>query len=123
MLKDLFPCVFTLALMAMGLVNTEAAAQTQRTDDGAIVLHIKNLDTTARDAVMDGLRANGSVQVSYACVPAGILVLRPTASSSSTGFRGNALAIVQQHVRSRDLTELDVTQTQAEELCAQVRAR
>lgn len=111
-----------LALMAFALSLTPSAkAQNATTAQAPLVLHVAGLTSSKRDLIKLELDAQGDHRLSYACVPAGILILVPMSGRSVVELRGQIDSIIQRHVPQGRWTELTMTQQQAEDRCAQVR--
>jgi hypothetical protein len=67
------------------------------------------------------MEAQGDLRMSYACVPAGILILEPVPGRSVGDLRTQVAPIIRRHVPAGRSTELTITIQQAEDRCAQVR--
>lgn len=99
-------------------------ALAQSAEASLIGLHINGLTSAERDALAHDLAADGSVRVSFACVPAGILVLEPSARTVSTTERHDAaLRTVRQRIPAARISEQAMSLTDAEALCADARNR
>jgi hypothetical protein len=97
-------------------------AQAQSAEAAAIGLHINGLTSAERDALAQDLDTQGELHVSFACVPAGILVLEGTGRTVSTPERRQAaLHAVRQRIAAARISEEQLTLSTAEALCAEAR--
>ena len=112
-----------LAISVMAAFPNNAPAQSPPSDEAALVIRIKGLTAATRDAIARDIAPQGDLRLSYACVPAGILVLEPSGRTAQPALRSISMPVVERHARARDITELSITMAQAEEQCAQVRNR
>jgi hypothetical protein len=115
--------LIALTVTVMAAFPNNAPAQTPPTHDGALVVKIKGLTAATRDAIARDIAPQGDLRLSYACVPAGILVLEPTGRTAQPAMRNLSMPVIERHARSRDITELSINKAQAEEQCAQARNR
>ncbi|MBX2977884.1 MAG: hypothetical protein KF905_01190 [Flavobacteriales bacterium] len=107
----------------LALLPIDSTAQRPTDAQGAYVVRVAGLTSASRDAIARELQHNNEVRLSYACVPAGILVFEPVRSGDreQTKLRtASALALV---IRQQDLEETSMDRTRAEELCSQARNR
>ena len=121
MLYTPFQFIAALALLVMGLFPFNGHGQAPAGIDDTVVLHVKGLTSSSRDALSRELASGSGLQLVYVCVPAGILALRPEPGSSTALLRQSATRAVERHARPKDISELSVSREQAEELCAQAR--
>jgi hypothetical protein len=107
----------------LSLSNPSAHAQAPQGEGTSTVLRVKGLDPATRDAVVAELAISQDLRLSYACVPAGILVFEQNSRSASTGLRTRTMEVVEKHARSKDITVLPISLSEAEQQCAQARKR
>jgi hypothetical protein len=107
----------------LSLSNPSAHAQAPQGEGTSTVLRVKGLDPATRDAVVAELAISQDLRLSYACVPAGILVFEQNSRSASTGLRTRTMEVVEKHARSKDITVLPISLSEAEQQCAQARNR
>lgn len=86
-----------------------------------VVVHVKSLSSGERDALKQDLAASGTIELTYACVPAGILVFRTAAGTSQADLRAQVLPLVAGRTSTARIKELPLDLAQAEERCAAVR--
>ncbi len=104
------------------LAHDPCTAQGPTSGNGGTVVRVKGLDHTIRDAVAAELGRQG-LQLAFACVPAGILVLEEDARTTSGMVLTTSLTAIEKHVRARDISILPISLHDAEEQCAQARNR
>jgi hypothetical protein len=107
----------------LSLSCPSAHAQLPQGEGTPTVLRVKGLDPATRDAVVAELALSQGLRLSYACVPAGILVFEQDSRSSATGLRTRTMEVVEKHARSKDITVLPISLSEAEQQCAQARNR
>ncbi len=112
-----------ILVMAFALSGVSLQAQYQAPSDAEMVLRVKGLSSSARDAIATELRDSGSAVLVYACVPAGILVIAPTAGSTIGEVRDEALTVAGRHAARKDISDAGMDRQQAEQQCAQARGQ
>ena len=107
-----------IALLGLAKIHAQSAEQP------VIGLHVNDLTSGERDAIARDLADQGEMRVSFACVPAGILVLEPTGRSTYTTQRHDAvLHTVRLRIPAARISEEPLTMTDAEARCAEARDR
>jgi hypothetical protein len=87
-----------------------------------VALHINNLTSEERDSLSNELRTHGDLRISFACVPAGILILEPVNSGrSAEQVRALAASALIARLPAARRSEVALTQAEAEALCAAAR--
>src|SRR5690242_6959574 len=97
-------------------------AQYHTPSGSAVVLHVDGLTSGTRDAIVQDLTHDGEFRVSYACVPAGLIILEsvdPDRSADSVRLR--ALPRLLRNVEPARIREDHLTIEMAEERCAEAR--
>jgi hypothetical protein len=112
-----------LAIMLGTAFISTASAQGPSTSTEEVVLHVKDLTSAERDALQRDLANSGGVELAYACVPAGILVLHTTVATDRTAIRDQVMTLVAGRTSTARVKELPLDQAQAEERCAAARGR
>lgn len=118
-----------LLLRSCGLLSLvallgHAKAHAQSAEPPAIGIHVNGLTSDERDALSRDLAVQGDVQVGFACVPAGILMLEPTGRAAFTPERqAAAIHVVRARIDGTRISEEQLTRTGAEALCAEARNR
>lgn len=113
------------AMLVLACLLSSKALQAQNTsgNETRLILKVTGLTSATRDAIASDLNTAGQARLAFACVPAGILILEPVNSGGRQQVRELTLPTIQQRVGSSQITELALSQQQAEEECAQVRDR
>lgn len=89
-----------------------------------VVLRISAFTSAERDALTAGLHDSGGPEVVFACVPAGILVVRtPLEGASREEARTRMRSALTKVVPAARITEEPLTLEAAEEQCANARNR
>jgi hypothetical protein len=118
--EDLLQRALSIAVLAFATMQT-ASAQRSIQEQAPVILHVEGLTASKRDLVKQEMEAQGDLRMSYACVPAGILILEPVPGRSVGDLRTQVAPIIRRHVPAGRSTELTITIQQAEDRCAQVR--
>ena len=115
--------VRTMAISALVMIApvSGSMAQTANDPDQRMTLHIDGLTSNERDAIAIELSAGGEFRISYACVPAGILVIERIGTSMQEIDRSHAEAVVRGHIAAREMTTLSASQTDLEAECMTTR--
>ncbi|MCB9169728.1 MAG: hypothetical protein H6594_05175 [Flavobacteriales bacterium] len=88
--------------------------------DRFLAVHINALTGTERDAISVDLQQEGVSRITYACVPAGILVIAPL-DGTGTVQRTSALAAIDRHVAASRVAERSDDPASLEAQCAAIR--
>jgi len=108
------PLLFLLALFAS---NRLVAQET-------IGLQITALTSAERDSVVSLTQASGDLQLVYACVPAGVLVLATdTPSGTREVLRSRAVAALAPVVQAGRIDPIELTLHAAETACENARGQ
>jgi hypothetical protein len=107
----------------LSLSNPSAHAQAPQGEGTSTVVRVKGLDPATRDAVVAELALSQGLRLTYACVPAGILVFQRENTVTASSMRTRSLEAVEKHTRSREITVLPISLSEAEQQCAQARNR
>ena len=113
----------TMVVMAFLLGHCGLHAQASSVDVARFTVRIAGLTSASRDAIAHDLKAGGHVRLSFACVPAGLLVFEPLQATSREQVREHALPLLQQRVDATAITEIPLGAEAAEAECAQARNR
>ena len=108
----------TMSLCISGILN----AQNGSSNGAPLVLHVDGLTSGTRDAIVQDLTHDGEFRVSYACVPAGLIILEavdPEQSADSVRLR--VLPRLLRNVEPTRIREDHLTIEMAEERCAEAR--
>jgi hypothetical protein len=110
--------LWAMLLFISGILN----AQDHSTTSSALVLHVDGLTSGTRDAIVQDLTHDGEFRVSYACVPAGLIILEAVDPDRSTdSVRLRALPRLLRNVEPTRIREDHLTLEMAEERCAEAR--
>jgi hypothetical protein len=107
----------------LSLSALTALAQAPQGEGESTVLRVKGLDSATRDAVVAELALSQGLRLTYACVPAGILVFQRENTVTASSMRTRSMEAVEKHARSKDITVLSISLSEAEQQCAQARNR
>jgi len=113
----------TMLVVAFLLGHSGLHAQASSADSGRLTVRIAGLTSATRDAIARDLNTGGHVRLSFACVPAGLLVFEQVDASSREQIREYALQQLQQRVDATAITEIPSGSEAAEAECAQFRNR
>jgi siroheme synthase len=122
-MKHLLSIQATVFATLLSLSALPALAQAPQGEGESTVVRVKGLDPAIRDAVVAELALSQDLRLSYACVPAGILVFEQNSRSNAIGLRTRTMEVVEKHARSKDITVLPISLVEAEQQCAQARNR
>jgi hypothetical protein len=114
---------FKTFLWAMSLfISNILNAQNAPTGSAPLVLHVEGLTSGTRDAIVQDLTHDGEFRVSYACVPAGLIILEAVDPDRSTdSVRLRVLPRLLRNVEPTRIREDHLTLEMAEERCAEAR--
>jgi hypothetical protein len=105
-----------MAMTATGLSAQQAGANVDR-----LTIHVDGLSSEQRDAIANEFAQTGEFHISYACVPAGILVIEPSMQGSGISNGSQARTVVLSHVSGLTTTVLDRSAAEVEALCMNAR--
>ena len=115
-----FHCISTLAVISAILLGTpEAFAQTPPPERA--VFHVDGLTSAMRDGIVQELRNSGELRLSFACVPAGILVFESLDPLARGPVEQRSLHLLSSRTSTAQVNELAMAPAEAEAACAQVR--
>ena len=111
----------TLAILAFvafgGILNTHAQTTAPR-----VALRVQGLTSEERDQLSADLGRRGDLRISFACVPAGILILEPVdGERSADSVRAMAATALIRRLPPQRRSEVALTLTEAEALCSAAR--
>lgn len=87
-----------------------------------VALRVTDLTSQERDNLSLDLQERGDLRISFACVPAGILILEPiNPERSADSVRAMALGALITRLPAQRRTEVALSLTEAEDLCAAAR--
>jgi hypothetical protein len=114
-----------MAIPAMLMMAPATALVAQTPDDPAqhIAFHIDGFSSTERDAIAVEIATGGQFRMSYACVPAGILVIERVDGAMDEAGRADAESLVQHHIQARAITPLTTSMADVEAQCVITRDR
>ncbi len=121
-MKKLTVCYLSCLLLALGLPGAAIAQQPLPQGD-ELVLRVDGLTSAERDALRRSLPADGSLELRYACVPAGILVLGAPDGAAKTALRERARPLTSGRIAEARITEPAMDRAQAEAQCAAQRGQ
>jgi hypothetical protein len=102
----------------LGILQSHA----QSSAPNRVALRVADLTSEERDSLSRDLESRGDLRISFACVPAGILILEPVDSSrSAASVRAIAFSALIARLPAPRRTELTLSTSEAEELCAAAR--
>ncbi len=94
----------------------------QATNLSRVALRVDGLTSEERDLLSNDLRQHGDLRISFACVPAGILILEPiSADRSVDSVRAMAATALIRHLPADRRSEVPLTLSEAEALCSTAR--
>jgi hypothetical protein len=113
--------VRTLACLAfiaiVGILPSQAQTTAHR-----VALRVEGLTSEERDQLSTDLRQRGDLRISFACVPAGILILEPISPDrSADSVRAMAAAALIHRLPVQRRSEVALSLDEAEELCSAAR--
>lgn len=112
---------FWLALvLALGAA---CQAQQQATSREVVTLQIEGLTSATRDAITRDLGTTDDVQVVFACVPAGIIVLGSRSGQSKAQVEERSRRVLSSRSTNLRARTVDQSLAQAEAACEQARNR
>ncbi len=92
-----------------------------QTPPASLTLQVSGLTAQERDALAQDLRNGTGLELAYACVPAGLLVIAPIDPQSGIDVRSAAAASISRTVTSARAREEALTLQQVEDLCTNAR--
>lgn len=111
----------TLAFMAFITIAGILWSQAQ-TAPGRVALRVDGLTSEERDLLSNDLRERGDLRISFACVPAGVLILEPVNQDrSADSVRALAATALIRHLPPSRRTEVPLSLSEAEALCSEAR--
>lgn len=117
--KLLLHVLFSVAFFAL-LGTQNGFGQTPPTN--SVALRVSDLTSEERDQLSNDLNANGALRISFACVPAGIIILEPVdPGRSANSVRALAAAALIHRLPAERRSEVSMTTHDAEDLCAAAR--
>ena len=113
--RTLLCCAF---LACWGLQHGRA----QSTAPQRVALRVANLTSEERDDLSNDLQKRGDLRISFACVPAGILILESlNPERPADSLRAMALSALITRLPAQRRTEVALSLSEAEDLCAAAR--
>ena len=108
---------FLAFLIIGGILHIHAQTVAQR-----VALRVEGLTNEERDQLSSDLSQRGDLRISFACVPAGILILEPVSPDrSADSVRAMAGAALIHRLPAQRRSEMALTLNEAEELCSAAR--
>lgn len=113
----------SLAIAAALFTIGNAGLQAQSTAvSPRVALRVSQLTPDERDALNRDLIARGELRITYACVPAGIIIIEPVAQDrDADSVRAMAAAAIIRRLPADRRMEIPLTLTEAEALCSAAR--
>lgn len=112
----------SIALSAFFTLATMLYSQAQGQGPSRVALRVSGLTSEERDQLNSDLRERGDLRISFACVPAGILIVEPIEQDrSADSVRAMAASALIRRVPLARRSEVQLTQAEAETLCAEAR--
>jgi len=93
----------------------------QRTGSDLVAYQVSGLTSAARDQLAQQAEQGGEVKLTYACVPAGILVFEPANGATRADLGRRVEGLITQFVGRSSLTPASTDRQQLEALCAAAR--
>lgn len=94
----------------------------QTTASSRVALRVDGLTSEERDQLSNDLAQRGDLRISFACVPAGILILEPTGTDrSADSVRAMAATALIRRLPPARRSEVALSMNEAEELCSAAR--
>jgi hypothetical protein len=108
----------SLAILALcGIMQSHAQTTAQR-----VALRVDGLTSEERDLLSADLGQRGDLRISFACVPAGILILEPVnPERTADSVRAMTAAALIHRLPAQRRSEVALTMNEAEELCREAR--
>lgn len=111
-----FVCLAFFTLSALLHAQSPVAAETR------VALRVDGLTSEERDQISSDLRQRGDLRISFACVPAGILILEPVSPDrSADSIRAMAATALIRRLPAQRRSEVALSLNEAEELCSAAR--
>ena len=118
-MKTLIFRSLAIAALLLTLGTTSLLAQTTAS---RIALRVSQLTPDERDALNRDLIARGELRITYACVPAGIIIIEPVGQDrDADSVRAMAAAAIIRRLPADRRMEIPLTLTEAEALCSAAR--
>lgn len=116
------PCIQAAVITAfLSLSSFSTQAQAPAPEAAPTVVRVKGLNPAMRDAVVAELASTQGLRLSYACVPAGILVFEQVNGSTANLTRSRSIQALEKHAQPKNITVLPISLLEAEQQCANVR--
>ncbi|MBL7984988.1 MAG: hypothetical protein JNM91_08320 [Flavobacteriales bacterium] len=110
-----------ICLVCIGLIGI-AQSHARTTTPPRVALRVTDLTPDERDLLNQDLRERGDLRISFACVPAGILIIEAVDSQrSAESVRAMALSAIISRLPAERRMEVALTQQEAEDLCSAAR--
>ncbi len=110
----------TLAFLALIAIGGLLHCQAQTAH--RVALRVDGLTSEERDQLSTDLSQRGDLRISFACVPAGILILEPVSPDrSADSVRAMAAAALIRRLPAQRRNEVALSLNEAEELCSAAR--
>ncbi len=111
----------TLAFVAFTTIAGILWSQAQ-TASGRVALRVNGLTNEERDLLSNDLQEHGDLRISFACVPAGVLILEPVNQDrSADSVRALAATALIRRLPPSRRTEVPLSLSEAEALCSEAR--
>ena len=112
----------TFVCLAFLPLGTLLHAQVQTTAPTRVALRVDGLTAEERDQLSTDLCRRGDLRISFACVPAGILILEPVSPDrSADSVRAMAATALIRRLPAERRSEIALSLNEAEELCSAAR--
>jgi len=113
----------TLAFLAFLILGGHLRIHAQTTSRH-VALRVDGLTSEERDQLSADLVQRGDLRISFACVPAGILILEPVSPErSADSVRAMAATALIHRLPAQRRSEVALSLSEAEELCSEARNR
>lgn len=111
----------TLAFVAFLIIGSQIRIHAQTTARH-VALRVDGLTSEERDQLSADLVQRGDLRISFACVPAGILILEPISPDrSADSVRAMAATALIHRLPVQRRSEVALSLSEAEELCSEAR--
>lgn len=118
------PLTRTLTLPAFLVLANLLVGQVPGSDPSRVALRVDGLTSEERDQLSADLVQRGDLRISFACVPAGILILEPVSPDrSADSVRAMAATALIHRLPAQRRSEVALSLSEAEELCSEARNR
>ena len=113
--------LFKGLIVSIFLMISATGLQAQTNPTTHLTLRVDGLTAQERDALSQDLQNGTGLQLAYACVPAGLMVIAPVDPQSGIDPRSAAAASIGRAVASARVHEENLTQQQVEARCTNAR--